>query len=217
MTVKIIAVLAGLVLPATRAGAQSVSGTGTAATVSILGTGTQTFAGSMTSSSGPATLPPGGGMNNADASAATLTNTLGARGLTAITTGQIDETLVSATTSAEAANVTILNGLITAKAVLALATSYATGAAATSESNGSTLLGLVVNGVSYGDVTPPPNTRLDLPGVGYVVLNEQIPTGDGIHSAGLTVNMIHVYLTDTLNGTTNGNIVVGAAQSAASR
>jgi hypothetical protein len=29
--------------------------------------------------------------------------------------------------------------------------------------------------------------------------------------------MIHVYLTDALNGTTTGNIVVGAARSAASR
>ena len=82
-------------------------------------------------------------------------------------------------------------------------------------SDGSTLVGLVVNGASYGDEAPTPNTQVNLPGVGYVVLNEQIPTGDGVHSTGLTVNMIHVYLIGPL-GTPTGDIVVGTAQSAAS-
>jgi hypothetical protein len=203
-----LALLGGLVAAPTRGQGQTVSGRGTAAVVSTPLTGAQTFA--------SATLPSQGGMNNADSTAATVANTLGASGLTSIVTGQIDETLVSATTSAEAAEVNILNGLITAKVVLALTTSYASGATATSESNGSTLLGLVVGGASYGDIVPSPNTRINLPGVGYVVLNEQIPTGDGIHSTGLTVNMIHVYLVDPLTGATTGNIVVGAAQSAAS-
>ena len=110
----------------------------------------------------------------------------------------------------------VLNGLITAKAVLAVATSYANGVAATSESSGSTLLGLVVGGLNYGDVSPAPNTQVSLPGVGYVVLNEQIPAGDGVRSTGLTVNMIHVYLTDPVLGTPAGEIVIGAARSAAS-
>jgi len=43
-----------------------------------------------------------------------------------------------------------------------------------------------------------------------------IATGDGLHSTGLTVNMIHVYLIDPLSRTTTGNILVGTAQSAAS-
>ena len=59
-----------------------------------------------------------------------------------------------------------------------------------------------------------PNTRMDLPGVGYVVLNEQTVTGDGISSSSMTVNMIHVYLRDALTGVTTGEIVVGSAQSA---
>ncbi|HEV2672813.1 MAG TPA: choice-of-anchor P family protein [Gemmatimonadales bacterium] len=196
-----------LTAPAPVAG-QSVLGQGTAASVRTPTTGSQTFA--------SATLPSGGGMNNADVDAASLANALGASDLTSITTGQIDETLVSATTSAQATGVTILNGLITAKAVLALATSYANGTAAVSESNGSTLLGLVVNGVWYGDGAPAPNTRLDLPGVGYVVLNEQISSGDGVHDTGLTVNMIHVYLTDPVTGASIGDIVLGGAQSGAS-
>jgi len=208
LTLATLAALGGLVLTPALGKGQTVSGTGAAATVNAAGT-VQRFA--------SATLPADGGMSNADLTAATLPNMLSANGLTSIATGQIDQALVSATTSAEAMDVSILNGLITAKAVVALATSYANGVTATSESDGSTLLELVVNGVSYGDATPPPNTRLNLPGVGYAVVNEQIPTGDGVRSTGLTVNMIHVYLIDPLSGATTANIVVATAQTAASR
>jgi len=154
-------------------------------------------------------------MEQADVDNAAVPATFAASGLTSITTGQIDQGLVTATTSAEAADVTILNGLITAKQVLALATSYANGTRAASESNGSTLLNLVIAGVPYGDGAPAPNTRVALPGVGYVVLNEQFSNGDGVHSAGLTVNMIHVYLLDSLTGASVGEIIVAAATSTA--
>ena len=97
-----------------------------------------------------------------------------------------------------------------------MATSYANGVTATSESNGSALVGLVVSGVSYADAPPAANTQVSLPGVGYVVLNEQILVGDGARNTGLTVNMIHVYLTDPATGAPTGDIVVGMAKSAAS-
>src|SRR5436309_383588 len=105
--------------------------------------------------------------------------------------------------------------LITAKSVLALATSYANGTSAWSEADGSTLLSLVIAGIAYPDGAPDPNTRVELPGVGYAVLNEQIARGDGLQSAGLTVNMIHVYLLDPVSGAAAGEIVVGAATSTA--
>ena len=154
-------------------------------------------------------------MVNSDIDNAGVPNTLGAAGLTSITTGQIDQGLVSVTATAEAAEVNILNGLIAAKSVLALATSYANGTTAASESNGSTLLNLVIAGVSYADGAPAPNTRVPLPGVGYVVLNEQISSGDRVHSTSLTVKMIHVYLVNSLTGASAGEIVVGAATSTA--
>src|SRR6266700_2351683 len=94
---------------------------------------------------------------------------------------------------------------------------------------GSSFENLVVAGVpvTTGDAAVAPNTQMSLPGVGYVVLNEQIPTGDGVTSSGLTVNMIHVYLqsitggtVDPLTGqviggilTTTGEIIVGSATS----
>jgi len=199
---------ATLAFPRGPAWGQSVAGQAIAARVSTPTAGSQTFA--------PVTLPQAGGMEQADVDNAAVPNTFGAAGLTSITTGQLDQSLVSATTSAEAADVTILNGLITAKAVLALATSYANGTRAASESNGSTLLNLVIAGVSYPDGAPPPNTRVALPGVGYVVLNEQSVGGDGGYSTSLTVNMIHVYLIIPLTGASAGEIVVGTATSTAS-
>jgi hypothetical protein len=155
-------------------------------------------------------------MDEADVGSAAVPNAFGAGGLTSMTTGQSDQGLVSVTASAEAADVNILNGLIAAKSVLALTTSYANGTRATAESDGSTLIDLVIGGVTYADGAPRPNSRVDLPGVGYVVLNEQISSGDGVHSAGLTVNMIHVYLRDSITGTPVGEIVVAAATSTAS-
>lgn len=200
-------VLSGALAMPRMAWGQSVAGQATAATVNTPAAGSQTFA--------RATLPQAGGMENSDVDNAGVSNTLGAAGLTSITTGQIDQGLVSVTASAEAADVNILNGLIAAKAVLSLATSYANGTRATSESDGSTLLSLVIGGVSYADGAPAPNTRVELPGVGYVVLNEQISSSDGVHSTSLTVNMIHVYLVNALTGASAGEIVVGAATSTA--
>ena len=184
----------------------SVSGSGSAAAVATT-VSTQQFA--------SAALPSAGGMTDSELASIAVLSTVSADGLASITTGQLDEALVSATTTAQAANVNVLNGLITADAVLAMATSYANGVTATSESDGSALVGLVVNGVSYADVPPDPNTQVDLPGVGYVVLNEQLSDGDGVHNTSLTVNMIHVYLTDP-TGAPAGDIVIGTARSGAS-
>src|SRR6266576_212446 len=186
--------------------AGSVSGSGSAAAVATT-VSTQQFA--------SAALPSAGGMTDSELASIAVLSTVSADGLASITTGQLDEALVSATTTAQAANVNVLNGLITADAVLAMATSYANGVTATSESDGSALVGLVVNGVSYADVPPDPNTQVDLPGVGYVVLNEQLSDGDGVHNTSLTVNIIHVYLTDP-TGAPAGDIVIGTARSGAS-
>src|SRR5256884_8002209 len=66
-----------------------------------------------------------------------------------------------------------------------------------------------------GDSPVTPNMNISLPGVGYVVLNEQIPSGDGVSSSGLTVNMIHVYLQNLVGGILNpltGQIIGGTLQ-----
>ena len=201
-----IGAMSGLMPAAARGAAQTpyVSGQGYAAAVN-LATGTQQFAG--------AALPPEGGMVDADVDAAAVTSTLTASTLNSITTGMADSAVGSAQTSAEAADVSILNGLITARQVLGVAASYVNQQAAGSGADGSALVDVVVNGVPLAG-TPPPNTRIDLAGLGYVVLNEQTPTGNGVTTSGISVNMIHVVLRNALTGLTTGEIVVGSATSA---
>src|ERR1051325_1980506 len=125
-----------------------------------------------------------------------------------VRTATINQTTPSATlpgdgslAQAQAANVSVG----TADGVVASASSSGNG----SNADGSSLANVTVNGSSLGDNVAP-NTRVDLPGVGYVVLNEQIETPGGI-----TVNMIHVVLQTSVLGVTrtSGEIVVGSASS----
>ena len=73
---------------------------------------------------------------------------------------------------------------------------------------GTGLVNLVVGGVPITAV-PPPNTTIPLPGVGKVVLNEQIQN-IGATVASFTVNMIHLYVTAALPGIASGTEVVVA-------
>jgi hypothetical protein len=112
--------------------------------------------------------------------------------------------------TAETANVNILNGVVTASAVRGVATARADGRSSSFSSLGSAFKDLAVQGVAVNDVTP--NTRIDLPadvfGAGsYVLLYERIgstsgpapgQTSEGTYAADLTVNMIHVFITDKL-------------------
>lgn len=107
-----------------------------------------------------------------------------------------------------------MDGLITADNVTAIASSYRNASGAASADAGSGFVNLVVSGVPVTtDVAP--NTRVDLPGVGYAVLNEQQRIGDGVTTSGISVNMIHVVLQDLL-GSKTGEIVVGSATSGVS-
>jgi len=127
---------------------------------------------------------------------------------------------------AEVANLNILNGVITADAVRAEATTLTSGSASSFQSSGSTFKNLKVNGVAMNDVTP--NTRVDLPaaqfGAGsYVLLYERVGSTitpapgqiqGGTYAANLKVNMIHVFVTDLLPllaGNQSAEIIVASA------
>jgi hypothetical protein len=160
-----------------------------------------------------ATLDPASGMTDAEAASVSAVGVLAAESLVSITTGVIGENAASAQSSSTLQNLNILNGLITAKAVRALASSASNGSSATSNAAGSGFVGLVVNGIALADAPPAPNTQIALPGVGTVILNEQFQRGNGQTTSGLTVDMIHVRLKDSLTGATTGEIITGAAQS----
>lgn len=185
----------------------AVGGQGTAAVVSLLGISQQLAS---------ATLPIYGGLGSATLDGAGIPGILSASGLTSITSGMPDVSTTTAQTTSELGGVSLLNGLIRADQIVAVASSYVNGSGAASDGIGSSLLGLVVNGQSIG-ATPAPNTRMALPGVGYVVLNEQTPTGDGFSTSGITVNMIHVVTQAPLTGLKTGEIILGSATSRVTR
>jgi len=169
-------------------------------------------------------LPAGEAMASDQGQSVSVPGVVTAQDLFSIVTGDADATDGStAVSSATLGVVDLLNGLITADGVVAMASSSIGDAGANSNAAGSSVGNLVVGGAAIAD--PAPNTRLNLPGVGYVLLNEQIPTGDGVTTTGLTVNMIHVVLQQPVLGLlgqvtgyrTVGEIVVGSATSSVTR
>ncbi|HEX4560973.1 MAG TPA: choice-of-anchor P family protein [Gemmatimonadales bacterium] len=165
-----------------------------------------------------AVLPPlagtDGDMAAVQSGGMTVGGVLSTTFLHSITSGALGTAETTAQSVATTGTTSILNGLITAQSVTAMAASHRTASGAVSSSTGSTFGDLVVAGsrLATGEGVVAPNTRIALPGVGYVVLNEQIASGDGVTSSGLTVNMIHVYLQNPLGGAA-GEIVVGSATS----
>jgi hypothetical protein len=128
------------------------------------------------------------------------------------TTGSIGPDSASAQSSATAEQVNLLGATITAQLVVAMSSSTANGSTASSTGEGSTLIGLSINGSAPVDVTPSPNTTIAIPG-GAVILNEQILEGDGVQTSAITVNMIHATLQDPLTGAITADIIVASAHS----
>src|SRR3989441_1997984 len=161
--------------------AQSVSGKAYGAFVQGLGGAQQSALAVL-----PAVAPADGAMAAGAADELNVPGTITTERLTGTTSGSIGDA-TAAQSVATVFNVNLLNGLITASSLTAAVSSTSNGAQATSNAFGSTLADLVVNGVQVtsGDATVAPNTRITLPGVGYVVLNEQLPTGDGVRASGL--------------------------------
>ena len=169
-------------------------------------------------------LPAGEAMATNQGQSVSVPGVVTAQDLFAIVTGDADPTDgPTAVSSATLGVVNLLNGLITADGVVAMASSSIGDAGVNSNAAGSSLANLLVGGVELSD--PAPNTQMNLPGVGYVLLNEQLPTGDGVTTTGMTVNMIHVVLQQPVLGLlgqvtgyrTVGDIVVGSATSSVSR
>lgn len=119
-----------------------------------------------------------------------------------VVTGRTSSSASSEATST-IQNVNVLSGLITADEIKVVASSEATATNATS-SNGSTFTNLVVAGRAFS-ATPGPNTRVNLPGLGYVILNKQTGNLNGTNATNITVRAIEVNVT-----TANLALPVGA-------
>lgn len=156
-------------------------------------------------------LPPGGGADLEQVLRIEVPGAVVSDTMSVSTSGAIGADSASAQSGASVEGLAVLDGLITAELVVAVCASNADGVSAVSGADGSTLLGLSIDGVWLGDVTPAPNTEIPVPGVGTIILNEQLAAGDGAQSSGLTVNMIHVVL-EGLAG--SGDVIVSSARCA---
>jgi hypothetical protein len=119
-----------------------------------------------------------------------------------IVTGAINTSASDATNQATATSdvhgISLLGGFITATEVKAVSTTSQDATGFHVSGAGSSLAHLVIGTAppTVINAVPAPNTTISLPGIGKVVLNEQIVSNASSSSRrGLTVNMIHVYVT----------------------
>ncbi|MFN8524139.1 MAG: choice-of-anchor P family protein [Chloroflexota bacterium] len=140
-------------------------------------------------------LPPGGGTETSSVSG----RGVGAGGSVsfldeqaATSTGALAGDSGWVTSTAQVEFVELFAGLIRASGVKSTASVGLTGDRG-GPSGGATFANLTVAGLGYS--SPLPNERVDLPGVGYVILNEQLTGGDGRNTTSMVVRAIHLHLT----------------------
>jgi hypothetical protein len=155
--------------------------------------------GSLSDSSAGAGIGFGGIVGNADQLNSTSTGS-----------PAVDGGSVTSTTTISL--VELFAGIIRATDVQVVATSTQDGSRAFSSASvqfGS----LIVAGLPYPN--PAPNERVDLPGIGFVVLNEQIPGGDGRTTSSMLVRAIRVVVTGTgvLDLPAGSEVIAGSAAS----
>lgn len=155
--------------------------------------------------SGPAPaveLPPGGGGPISDRLASVDVPSLASTGVLEVSTEGTTGPQGSVTSSASVATVRLAGGQVTGDLVKCECRADSSGTRA-----GTTLENLRVGGQPVSEINPPPNTKLTVPGVGTLVLNEQTgSTGDG----SLVVNALHLRTDSPVLGT--GDMVVGQAR-----
>lgn len=126
-------------------------------------------------------------------------------------------TTASVTASSTVQSATLLAGLITANVVTATASSHATATSASSTGD-ATFVNLVIAGQLIS-AHPAPNTTISLPGLGSVVLNEQIGPVNGVNHTSISVNAIDVHITlqNSFGLPIGTRIIIAHAQSSFTR
>lgn len=114
-------------------------------------------------------------------------------------------------------NVNALDGLITADLIEANATARATASNLVATPKGSQFVGLTINGQSIADVGV--GERINLPGFGYVKLNNVVRYGDGGNRIGIRVEMMRIVITreNSLDIPVGALIVVAQAEASYDR
>ncbi|MEY2515854.1 MAG: hypothetical protein QOJ89_3212, partial [bacterium] len=148
-------------------------------------------------------IPASGGSANKSVTAALLpsdgsiVSTTDAAADTTGTNGATSSTASSYAQTAGACVLKLISSACVVKATLirSQANSTANGSSRSSNATGTQFVDLVVAGIPIAG-TPAPNTVIPLPlGLGYIVLNEQVPDGTETGHTGLTVRAVHAVLT----------------------
>jgi hypothetical protein len=149
--------------------------------------------------------PPGGlGPFSQSALTASVPGLLSAGVLNASTQGgNLGSHSGFATSSASVANVNALVGRITATVIGSKCTSNGDGSTGSSTLTNLNVLGLAVNAAT------PPNTTINLPGIGRVIINEQIRPTNGPTDTSIIVRAIHVELDGPLG---DGDIIIAESR-----
>lgn len=154
------------------------------------------------------TLPAtGGGPLTASLAGATVPVGLGNANLLSVSTqGAITSTSSTATSFAEVNSLNLVGGAVTATLVKTQANASATAGPDSSDATGTQFIDLKVLGIPVSN-TPAPNTTYTLPGIGYVIFNEQFSDLPSPGHTGLTVRAIHLVV-NSLAGITPGVEVI---------
>ena len=156
-----------------------------------------------TSTVGYVEIPASGGSDHEGVAASVLPadgSVVTTADAVADSTGTNGATSSTASSYAQTAGLCVLklvspSCLISATLIRSQANSSATASSRSSNATGTQFVNLVVAGIPIAG-TPPPNTTITLPlGLGYVVLNEQVPDGPETGHTGLTVRAIRVKIT----------------------
>jgi hypothetical protein len=128
-------------------------------------------------------------------------------------TGGPNATGAASRTMAKVQSVQLLDGLITASIITAVADEKVVNGTLTRSTEGTGFVGLKVLGVSL-PVNVPTNTKITLPLLGYVILNEQIvPTSTSGYTQvnGVHIKITNVPLVNLLKLPVNSEIVIAHA------
>ncbi len=175
-------------------------------------------------------IPPNGGLDHQNLESVAISGAVTAGASQSESSGALSADASTASSFAQASGVCLLpNGTggcgITATLVKSKSNSTANASGASSNADGTELVGLVVLGTPVSS-TPPPNTVIELPGIGFVILNEQFCDNQGALAnncsdgtlaghAGLTVRAIRLSVTAPNNplGLKTGEVIVSESHS----
>jgi hypothetical protein len=153
---------------------------------------------------GLVSIPPQGGHDHQDLDQLS-TSLLSGGTSVSDTAGTVLASSSVSSSLAEAQNVCVLPSggtcTVSASVIVSRTNSTSGGGKSSSDSQGTSLLGLSVAGTAVGD-NPPPNTTILVPGIGSITLNEQTcdggsaPPCSGSSASGIRVRAIHVIVTN---------------------